>query len=543
MKKTFLSIFATLIWAITAIAQAAELYVSPYGNHTPPFTEWAQAATNIQAAVNAAVEGDTIYLADHTYFLKGPITVNKAITIKGFNGPDDCVVDGRNDVRCFDINNAKLVDLTIQHGFIRGGFIGDPDRRYGGGVYAKNCVISNCVFRENGGRQGLHGILPAGAALAARDGSVVRDCTFYDNNKGGDGFSDPSAVHVGNGSLIERCIIRNNVTSVGALDCDRSTVVRCQIYSNQFRGVTMVGGTMSDCQIFNNEGSPSVIAFTVGSAVTPSNQGGGVHISEGGVVTRCLIQNNGSRIGGGAYIENGMLGNSLILDNRSHFDREHPPGYFDVPSDGGGIYIQGRGRLENCTVLGNLSSHTTGGVFWKSSFDPIDETVIRNNILYSNSGFNLPMEAYVVTIEHNCIQDGTRLKNGNINSDPLVAEDYRLSQSSPCRDTGTNQEWMTANGDYAGIKRVINGDVDMGALEFVAPLVITQIQHADEQVTLSWTSSAGGAYQLEETDDLSANSWKKIGNAVTATGTISSQTLPVTPHFRRFYRYRHVLFE
>jgi len=318
MKKTFLSIFATLIWAITAIAQAAELYVSPDGNHTPPFAEWAQAATNIQAAVDAAVEGDTIYLADHTYLLKGPITVNKAITIKGFNGPDDCVVDGRNDVRCFDINDASLVDLTIQHGFVRGGFIGDPERRYGGGVYARNCVISNCVFRENGGNQGLHGILPAGAALAARDGSVVSDCIFYDNNKGGDGFSDPSTVHVGNGSLIERCIIRNNVTSVGALDCDHSTVVRCQIYSNQFRGVTMVGGTMRDCQIFDNEGSPSVVAFTVGSAVTPRNQGGGVHISEGGVVTRCLIQNNGSRIGGGAYIENGMLGNSLILDNRSH---------------------------------------------------------------------------------------------------------------------------------------------------------------------------------------------------------------------------------
>ncbi|MGB1888320.1 MAG: right-handed parallel beta-helix repeat-containing protein, partial [Akkermansiaceae bacterium] len=504
MKKPFLFISATLIWAITATAQAADLYVSPDGNHTPPFAKWAQAATNIQAAVDAAMEGDTIYLADHTYFLKGPITVNKAITIKGFNGPDDCVVDGRNDVRCFDINNASLVDLTIQHGFVRGGFIGDRERRYGGGVYARNCVINNCVFRENGGNQGLHGILPAGAALAARDGSVVSDCTFYDNNKGGDGFSDPSTVHVGNGSLIERCIIRNNLTSVGALDCDHSTVVRCQIYNNQFRGVTMVGGTMRDCRIFDNEGSPSVVAFTVGSAVTPSNQGGGVHISEGGVVTRCLIQNNGSRIGGGAYIENGMLGNSLILGNRSHYDPEHPPGYFDVPSDGGAIYIQGRGSLENCTVLGNLSSHTTGGVFWKSSFDPVDETVIRNNILYSNSGFNLPIAAYVVTLEHNCIQDGTKLKNGNINSDPLVAEDYRLSTSSPCRDTGTNQEWMIANGDYAGIKRVVNGDVDMGALEFVAPLVITEIQHADEQVTLTWTSSPGGAYQLEETDDLSA---------------------------------------
>ncbi|MDB4433015.1 right-handed parallel beta-helix repeat-containing protein, partial [Akkermansiaceae bacterium] len=330
---------------------------------------------------------------------------------------------------------------------------------------------------------------------------------------------------------------------VGALDCDHSTVFRCQIYNNQFRGVTMVGGTMRDCQIFDNEGSPSVVAFTVGSAVTPRNQGGGVHISEGGVVTRCLIHNNGSRIGGGAYIENGMLGNSLILGNRSHYDPEHPPGYFDVPSDGGAIYIQGRGSLENCTVLGNLSSHTTGGVFWKSSFDPVDETVIRNNILYSNSGFNLPIAAYVVTLEHNCIQDGTKLKDGNINSDPLVAEDYRLSKSSPCRDTGTNQEWMIANGDYAGIKRVVNGDVDMGALEFVAPLVITEIQHADEQVTLSWTSSPGGAYQLEETDDLSANSWKKIGDAVTATGTVSSQTEAVIPRLRSFYRYRHVLFE
>ena len=146
MKKTFLFISATLIWAITATVQAADLYVSPDGNHTPPFAKWAQAATNIQAAVDAAVEGDTIYLADHTYLLKRPITVNKAITIKGFNGPDNCVVDGRNDVRCFDINNASLADLTIQHGFVRGGFLGDRERRYGGGVYARNCVISNCVF-------------------------------------------------------------------------------------------------------------------------------------------------------------------------------------------------------------------------------------------------------------------------------------------------------------------------------------------------------------------------------------------------------------
>ena len=54
MKKTSLSILAALTWGGAAITQAADLYVSPDGNHTPPFANWTQAATNIQAAVDAA---------------------------------------------------------------------------------------------------------------------------------------------------------------------------------------------------------------------------------------------------------------------------------------------------------------------------------------------------------------------------------------------------------------------------------------------------------------------------------------------------------
>ena len=126
MKNTPLSIIAAFTWASVAITQAADLYVSPDGNNTPPFANWTTAATNIQAAVDAAEDGDTVYLADHTYLLKETVTVDKAITIKGYNGPDNCVVDGRNEIRCFDISDASLIDLTIQQGFIRGGFLGDP---------------------------------------------------------------------------------------------------------------------------------------------------------------------------------------------------------------------------------------------------------------------------------------------------------------------------------------------------------------------------------------------------------------------------------
>ena len=42
-------------------------YVSLAGAHTPPFTNWLSAATNIQAAVDAAVPGDSVLVASGIY--------------------------------------------------------------------------------------------------------------------------------------------------------------------------------------------------------------------------------------------------------------------------------------------------------------------------------------------------------------------------------------------------------------------------------------------------------------------------------------------
>ena len=50
MNKTSLSILAALTLANAAITQAADIYVSPTGDHTPPFANWDQAATNIGEA-------------------------------------------------------------------------------------------------------------------------------------------------------------------------------------------------------------------------------------------------------------------------------------------------------------------------------------------------------------------------------------------------------------------------------------------------------------------------------------------------------------
>lgn len=541
--KTCASILAGMLWASAAVTLALDLYVSPSGGHVKPFTNWTQAATDIQAAVNAAADGDTVFLADHTYVLRKTIIVDKAITIEGYNGPETCLVDGQNSVRCFAITNAALVDLTVQHGMLWGGGIMDPNVHYGGGVDAGSSTISNCVFRENTARQGLHGLLPAGAALAARDGSIVSDCIFYDNNKGEDGFGDASAVHVGNDSLIERCVIRNNMGSLGALDVNHSTVVQCRVYSNQFGGVTLSGGVMRDCEIFDNQGDPNIHVIVVGSAVTPSHAGGGLFLGGGGVVTRCLVRNNGSRIGGGVYISDGILRNSLILNNISHYDPSNPPGSWGFGSDGGGIYMRGIGTVESCTLLNNISSNTTGGICWEPTFNPADDTVIRNNIVYTNNGHNLSTNAYVVSLQNNCIQDGTGLTDGNINSSPQFAADYRLSDASPCRDTGTNQIWMVGSGDVDGITRIVNGTVDMGAFEFVAPLVITDIQYTGGQVAPVWTTSSGAVYQFQGRDNLLTGVWENVGASITATGAVTSLSEATGRRNRRYYRCKHVFIE
>ena len=55
-------------------------------------------------------------------------------------------------------------------------------------------------------------------------------------------------------------------------------------------------------------------------------------------------------------------------------------------------------------------------------------------------------------------------------------------------------------------------------------------------LNLTWTTEAGGKYQLQYKSDLSSNNWINLGGAVTAAGATLSTTDSVTNAARRFYR-------
>jgi uncharacterized repeat protein (TIGR03803 family) len=55
-------------------------------------------------------------------------------------------------------------------------------------------------------------------------------------------------------------------------------------------------------------------------------------------------------------------------------------------------------------------------------------------------------------------------------------------------------------------------------------------------LSLTWSTEAGGRYQLQYNSDLSSSNWINLGSAVTAAGATLSATDSVTNGPRWFYR-------
>jgi hypothetical protein len=55
-------------------------------------------------------------------------------------------------------------------------------------------------------------------------------------------------------------------------------------------------------------------------------------------------------------------------------------------------------------------------------------------------------------------------------------------------------------------------------------------------LTLTWSTEAGGTYQLQCNSDLSSSNWINLGSASTATRATLSTTDSVTNGPQRFYR-------
>lgn len=246
-RLTLIFIVAFFYISLATVYAQTVFYVSPAGGNNAPYSSWADAATNIQTAADAASDGDTVLVDDGTYTLSTNISITKGIIVKSINGYSSSIVDGNNATRCFYINHSDAVldGFTIQNGYNPGSFGGNVNIDNGGTV--QNCFITGGQARDGGGvaidEDGLvyNSIITGnsadnnssngyGGGVRMLNGGTVRGSVIYGNSSEVYG----GGINIWNAGTVENCTIVDNTAPNGAgiRARNNSTIVNSIIYFN-----------------------------------------------------------------------------------------------------------------------------------------------------------------------------------------------------------------------------------------------------------------------------------------------------------------------
>ena len=375
----------------------------------------------IQAAINAANDGDTVLVSDGTYTEN--INFNgKAILLTSVNGPATTIIDGGavDSVVTFRTNEGSgsvINGFTITNGFSNFGKTNFGD---GGGVFIANAspVVRNNVITKNQACEGLGIFVNGGAPL-------IQGNTISSNSaagcSGGIGGGGIAVLAQSAPQIIGNVITNNNMTVSGlnggglSLFAAGSPVIQNNIISNNVQfGIAMVNGS-----------TPHIVQNLI-----VNNLGGGLTTSAGG--TGAVYLNN-------TFADN--VGQSSFISD------------FGLASAIGGSFPS------DAVIQNNLAIAVAGQPAIYCSA-PLPSAFVANDVFSIGGG-----SAYDPTCTS---QTGIQ---GNISSDPLFVDNavanYHLQPGSPAIDTGNNTVSIGLPAtDLDGNPRVVNTTVDMGAFEF-----------------------------------------------------------------------------
>jgi parallel beta-helix repeat protein len=369
----------------------------------------------IQAAIDAAQDGDSILVAPGTY-LENLALWDKDITLESESGAEATIVDGQG------LGSVLMLEHLPDHGARVSGFtFRNGVAIYGGGgisggggadLIENNIIVDNSAPGQGGGiylgssdatvrhNRIARNVSKQWAGGISMEGGIIEDNVIEDNRAGdhGGGLVMSLDMHA---PLVRRNVIRRNSSAYGG-------------------GVYVTFG--NSARFFDN--------LVYGNAATTA--GGGVDVS----------MLNGHR--GGRWV------NNTIADNTAPAATQ--------------LLVEGRAR--KVTFINNaiVGPATAAAVACQADAPEYSPRFTTNDV-YAG-GLQAAEGACAASAAGG---DNLSVAPGFV--DAAVGKPYHLSPTSPLVDAGTNDAVAYLHRDFAGHPRIVDGGhgavVDIGAFEYV----------------------------------------------------------------------------
>ena len=446
--KNLLTIILMLL-ITTSTLTAKTIYVKTDGSDSNNGNSWATAYQTLQKALENAVAGDEIWVANGTY----------KPTVKAGNGYQD------RDMAFVLVPDVKLY----------GGFVGTETSLSQRQLPPFGTPSATILSGTISGGNAYHVVISVGnVGTACLDGFTIKG-----------GKANETGHITINGSYVHR-------HSAGGIFIRSSSPTLTNVTISENEAKYYGGG------IFTNNSLSILTNVTIsGNKATDSSTGygGGMYNNSSSLtLTNVTINGNTSFYSGGGMRNwsdsSPILTNVIISGNSATHDNGGGMGNYDSSPTLTNVVISGNfakyagamynysssPTLTNVTISGNrATSYNSGGMCNYYSSPKLYNTIIWEN----NCGI---IESSSSTTYYYClIQDIPAGGTGNLNgtatypnmfinaiSDsqaPTIAGNYRLAQGSPCIDAGNNS-YNTTSTDMAGNPRIYNSTIDMGAYEY-----------------------------------------------------------------------------
>ncbi len=418
------------------------LYVDASATGAATGLSWTDAFTNVQDALDFAISGIEIWVADGRYYPDEGGTAN----------PDD-----------------RAATFVLKNGVaLYGGFAGGETSLGQRNPTANLTILSGDIDGNDSqmpitdtsqinGSNAYHVVTSSGNdESAVLDGFVI--------TAGQANGSDPDDRGAG------LLLLNGSAPTLNALTVQGNTATLGGGIYNQGGTLRLTRSQISDNTAQRGAGlyNDATIASTISEVIIERNRasdiGGGVFNDNGSTPTydRVIIQSNAvtgtavTNVGGGFHSDDSspLLINSLIADNTA-------PTSAGVSTAGSGPSTNP--RLINVTVVSNTATSAVGGVGVAFS-----NTTIQNSIIWGNRPNQLGAVSGSLSVTTSLVQGGFPAGSNILTADPLFVDgaggNYRLQPQSPAVDAGNNA-FNTTRLDLAGNQRIINAIIDLGAFE------------------------------------------------------------------------------